>query len=420
MNRLSSMMDPSATLPTYQPAYNQNQPSYYGANYQSPLYDFFNYLQSQPDFFDSTQTVSPTPAPAPADSSSPAPAPATFGQQTGQQFDTSGYEAQIKSLQDQIEALRKPQTSTAETVANLGPGFSEQGVNPGTVADGDTDVPTPATPPPPPAALTGGTGFRDVNTNYGGFLGNVNATVDKSGKVTLVSNTNKNLKTTLPAGSYFDSTKNQFVTSTGQPINVGSQFLSSSAPATASAGIQFGDTAADIRREFGSVFSVTDKAKINTDGSITLQGGTKVPVGSYIDSSGVLRSSNGAPVAIKPKDKPVATTQAPATTAAAPATTAASATTAAPASTASAPAAASTTTQAAATSSTSAQNKSAARSAAREAGIKGANNMSAQQLANALGVPVVDSNGKTLQPKKAVGGIIHSGMTNRLKHMTRG
>jgi len=59
--------------------------------------------------------------------------------------------------------------------------------------------------------------------------------------------------------------------------------------------------AADVRQEFGSVVNVTDKCKANSDGSVTLAGGTKVPANAYVDNSGVLRASNGSVVKIKPK-----------------------------------------------------------------------------------------------------------------------
>ncbi|NBW14157.1 MAG: hypothetical protein EBR82_39780 [Caulobacteraceae bacterium] len=285
MNRLSSMMDPSASLPQYQNPYQSNysdtefpQRNQQYQNYQYGLGDLLNlgYLFGQPNFF------SPTPTPAPA--------PQTFGQTANQpSFDTSGLEKQIRDLQSQIEAMSKPKTSTSEVVADLGKGFEEQGVKPGTTASADTAAPAPVTPAPPPSALTSGAGFRDINTQFGGNLGNVNAVVNKNGTVTLVSNTNSNIKTTLPAGSYFDSKSGKIVNAQGQPINIGSQFISSSAPTALSTGIQFGDTSADIRREFGNAVNVTDKAVVNSDGSIKLASGTKIPANSYVDSSGVLR-----------------------------------------------------------------------------------------------------------------------------------
>lgn len=415
LGRLSSMIDPSSTLPQYQQSY---QPTYQQTSqtYQPLMNDLFGsigYLFGQPNFFSSNQAVSPTPAPATE----------TFGQKPGQQFDTSALEKQIKDLQDQIAAMNKPQTSSAETVADLGIGHKEQGVIPGNVASDTKAAPSPETPAPPPSALKTGVGFRDINTQYGGMLGNVNATVDNTGRVVLASNTNKNIKTTLPAGSYFDSTKKQFVDASGNVINLGSQFLSSTAPETASAGIQFGDTAADIRREFGNVVNVTDRAKINPDGSITLGGGTKIPSNSYVDSSGVLRQPNGSPVTIKPSDVPVVTTQAPTSAAANPAApTPAPAATPAPTAATPTPAPAAASTAASTNPITQAQAINAIRAQGfainRDPSGKP---WTSQSLANALGQTIKVGN-RTFTPQTVTakkGGIIHIGMTNRLKHMTR-
>jgi hypothetical protein len=160
--------------------------------------------------------------------------------------------------------------------------------------------------PPKRGNLTQGANFQTVNNQYGGALGDVRTTVDKNGVVTLVSNSNPSLKTTLPAGSYFDPNKGQIVNSKGEPVSVGSAFLSSGAASTASTGIQFGDTAADIRQEFGKAVNVTDKAKIDSKGTITLEGGTKIPSGSYVDSGGKLRSPDGGLIRLGRKDIPAA------------------------------------------------------------------------------------------------------------------
>lgn len=156
--------------------------------------------------------------------------------------------------------------------------------------------------PPARSALTQGVNFQTINNQYGGVLGDVRASVDKNGIVNLTSNSNPSLKTTLPSGSYFDPNKGQIVNAQGNPISIGSQFLSSSARGSASSGIQYGDSVSDIRQEFGRAVSVTDKAKIDSKGNIQLEGGTKIPAGSYIDAAGKLRSPDGGLINIGRKD----------------------------------------------------------------------------------------------------------------------
>jgi hypothetical protein len=144
MSRLSSMMDPSATLPQYVNPYTLRQSqSYTQPNYYSNPFaniDFSPLISGISDLFPPS-FAAPTPAPAPA-------AQQTFGQSTPT-FDTSGLESQIRSLESQIQALTQARTqpaiTTAEKVADLGTGHKEQGVNPGNVASGTVAAPSPAT-----------------------------------------------------------------------------------------------------------------------------------------------------------------------------------------------------------------------------------------------------------------------------------
>jgi len=340
MNRLASRMDPSASLPGDM---TQQQPQYQAQDTFQPQYQPQDTFQGsfggkgggrrgyEPDFFEPQyqQQYQQQPQQQPQQQQNP------FTPQQPQ------YDDKFAALQSQLDKLLSQQkgtttgakpaadselSDTGEDIYAMDPGRTATGVGSQAFVPGDATLSpedvqaSQAAATPPPAALTTGAGFRDINSQYGNMLGNVNATVGKNGAISLVSNTNKNIKTTLPAGSYFDSSKNQFVDSSGKAINVGSQFLSPQAT-NLSSGIQYGDTAADVRTEFGKVVNVTDKAKVNSDGSVTLQNGTKIPANSYIDSNNVLRAPNGSVVAVKPKDLPTAATPAPAptTSAAAPA-----------------------------------------------------------------------------------------------------
>jgi len=342
MNRLASRMDPSASLPGDN---SQQYPFQYPAQYQPQTLantfpagtfggkggggyqpQFFQPQYQQPQ---QTQQAQPAQPAQPTQQAQPAQQQNPFVQPT--------YDKQFADLQAQINKLLSQGTSAAKPVedttlkdkgeavtaldktrTDMGAGTNSYVAPTPTISNADVRS-TQAAATPPPAALTAGAGFRDINSQYGNMLGNVNATVGKNGAITLVSNANKNVKTTLPAGSYFDSAKKQFVDSSGRAVNVGSQFLSPQAT-NLSSGIQYGDTAADVRTEFGKVVNVTDKAKVNSDGSVTLQNGTKIPANSYIDSNNVLRAPNGSVVAIKPKDLP--TTPVPAVSAPPPAVSA--------------------------------------------------------------------------------------------------
>lgn len=150
--------------------------------------------------------------------------------------------------------------------------------------------------------LAKGSSFNSINQRYGGMLGNVITSVDDKGNVTITSNADKKLKTTLPPGSYYDEDSKTFRKANGDRLNVGSQFLTAGAAAGLSKGLQFGDSVKDAQEMYGKVINVTSKAKIDSNGNLILAGGTKIPAGSSV-RGGVFYDRNGQVVPIKAKDK---------------------------------------------------------------------------------------------------------------------
>lgn len=161
----------------------------------------------------------------------------------------------------------------------------------------------------PPAALTAKANFQQVSTQYGNTLNTEGGvTVDSKGAATLSFKdpiTNAVSKFTLPAGSYYDPDKKQILDSAGKQVAVPSGLLSgamsSEQRAALSPGIQAGDSADELQNTFGPTGVNVANAKINSDGSVTLKGGTVIPKGAVVVGDRLYKP-DGTLVPVKPAD----------------------------------------------------------------------------------------------------------------------
>jgi hypothetical protein len=161
----------------------------------------------------------------------------------------------------------------------------------------------------PPAALTAGANFQQVSTQYGNTLNTESGvSVDAKGAATVSFKdpiTNAVSKFTLPTGSYYDPDKKQILDSAGKQVAVPSGLLSGAMSAeqraALSPGVQAGDSPDELQSTFGPTGVNVANAKIGSDGSVTLKGGTVIPKGAVVVGD-KLYKADGTLVPVKPAD----------------------------------------------------------------------------------------------------------------------
>ena len=160
-----------------------------------------------------------------------------------------------------------------------------------------------------PGTLAAGSNFQTVSKQFGDVLNTAGGvTVDKKGVATVKytdPQTNKTTSFTLPAGSYYDPSKGQIIDTTGKAVPVPSGLIAGAVTpeqrATISAGIQKGDTPADIAANFAGTGINTTGATVDSKGQVKLKNGTVIPAGAVVVGDAIYKP-DGTKVVIKPKD----------------------------------------------------------------------------------------------------------------------
>lgn len=161
-----------------------------------------------------------------------------------------------------------------------------------------------------PKPLTTGANFQTIAQQYGEVLSTSSgATVDKDGAAIFkytdpISKKAASFK--LPVGSYYDEEKGQVVDTNGKAIPVPSGLLAGAITpeqlTVLSAGIQPGDSLAEVAATFASAGVNTTGAVITPTGEVKLKNGTVIPAKAVVVGDKIYKP-DGTLVAIKEKDR---------------------------------------------------------------------------------------------------------------------